>query len=380
LIIVRFAATNHQAPVRRSNVLRAIVSLTLFLSALCGCGENASAAVLTVEASADSVPGVSAQRLGVIVNDADPYSVATALYYVSRRGIPASNVIHVRIAFDRSAISSTEFESMRVQVAAQTPTNVQAYALSWVQPYRVDCMSITTAFAMGFDPSFCASGCALTRKSAYYNAHTRLPADSFGIFPTMSIAAPSIEQAKLLIDRGIASDGSHPVGTAYLVSSSDIARNVRAANYRAALNMRLDPIKAALVDLSTMHNRNDVMFYFVGAREVDHITSNRYLPGAVADHLTSTGGDLLHTRQMSSLRWIEAGVTGSYGAVVEPCAFAEKFPDPIVFMRFYLAGETLIEAYWKSVAMPGQGIFIGEPLARPFAIARNTAAHSEKQR
>ena len=36
-------------------------------------------------------------------------------------------------------------------------------------------------------------------------------------------------------------------------------------------------------------------------------------------------------------------------------------------MAHYLQGETLIEAYWKSVAMPGQGIFIGEPLARPFA-------------
>lgn len=32
----------------------------------------------------------------------------------------------------------------------------------------------------------------------------------------------------------------------------------------------------------------------------------------------------------------------------------------------YFGGETLIEAYWKSVISPGQGIFIGEPLARPF--------------
>jgi hypothetical protein len=32
-------------------------------------------------------------------------------------------------------------------------------------------------------------------------------------------------------------------------------------------------------------------------------------------------------------------------------------------MRRYLDGETLLEAYWKSVAMPGQGIFIGDPLA-----------------
>jgi hypothetical protein len=36
-------------------------------------------------------------------------------------------------------------------------------------------------------------------------------------------------------------------------------------------------------------------------------------------------------------------------------------------MAHYLQGETLLEAYWKSVAMPGQGIFVGDPLARPFA-------------
>jgi len=32
-----------------------------------------------------------------------------------------------------------------------------------------------------------------------------------------------------------------------------------------------------------------------------------------------------------------------------------------------LRGESLIEAYWKSVKMPGQGIFVGEPLVRPYA-------------
>jgi hypothetical protein len=32
--------------------------------------------------------------------------------------------------------------------------------------------------------------------------------------------------------------------------------------------------------------------------------------------------------------------------------------------------DTLLEAYWKSVAMPGRGLFIGEPLARPYAPAR----------
>jgi hypothetical protein len=86
----------------------------------------------------------------------------------------------------------------------------------------------------------------------------------------------------------------------------------------------------------------------------------------MADHLTSAGGALLDNGQMSSLKWLEAGATGSYGAVVEPCNFPQKFPVPAVAMAHYLQGETLIEAYWKSVLMPGQGIFIGEPLARPF--------------
>jgi hypothetical protein len=69
---------------------------------------------------------------------------------------------------------------------------------------------------------------------------------------------------------------------------------------------------------------------------------------------------------MSALRWLEAGATGSYGTVTEPCNFVDKFPRPNIVIDRYLNGETLLEAYWKSVAWPGQGVFIGEPLARPF--------------
>ncbi len=82
--------------------------------------------------------------------------------------------------------------------------------------------------------------------------------------------------------------------------------------------------------------------------------------------MTSTGGQLTDSSQMSSLAWLEAGATGSYGTVVEPCNLIEKFPIPQLVLLHYLGGDTLIEAYWKSVLQPGQGIFIGEPLARPF--------------
>jgi hypothetical protein len=52
--------------------------------------------------------------------------------------------------------------------------------------------------------------------------------------------------------------------------------------------------------------------------------------------------------------------------VAEPCNFTAKFPDPGLLLAYYRRGDTLIESYWRSVAMPGQGVFLGEPLARPW--------------
>jgi len=315
---------------------------------------------------------LTAADLGVVVNDADALSVATAQYYVQRRAIPDENVIHVRFAAGRLAMPVGEFDALRADVMRRTPAHVQAYALTWTQPYRVECMSITTAFAAGFAQAFCSQRCTATRWSPYYNSNAERPYDRFGLRPAMSIAASSVEAARELIDRGVESDGTQPRGRAYLVETSDLARNVRASSYTDATLLTNGAIPVEREE-SWLHDKQDVMFYFIGAARVTDLHSNRFLPGAVADHLTSFGGDLLGNRQMSSLRWLEAGATGSYGTVSEPCNLLGKFPNPGMVMKRYLAGETLIEAYWKSVAMPGQGLFIGEPLARPYGPPRNAA-------
>lgn len=130
--------------------------------------------------------------------------------------------------------------------------------------------------------------------------------------------------------------------------------------------------RVRILRADALRNANDVMVYVTGLATVEGLASNRFRPGAVADHLTSYGGQLTpagvptEAGQMSALRWLEGGATGSYGTVVEPCSITAKFPDPALLMLFYRRGDTLIEAYWRSVAMPGQGVFIGEPLARPW--------------
>lgn len=312
-------------------------------------------------------PGLSAEQLGVIINDDDPESVAIAAYYREKRGIPDANLIHVRFTPGHSSLTREAFINIKRNVDRKTPKHVQAYALTWTRPYRVDCMSITSAFAFGFDPAYCASTCKPTRPSPYFNSNASRPHATHAIRPTMNLAGTHVDEVKKLIDRGIASDGSNPAGTAYLVSTSDKARNVRAAGYGMLHAQMQRILPTQIVESNALENKPDVMFYFTGLPHVPSLLSNTFLPGAIADHLTSAGGELFGGSQMSSLRWLEAGATGSYGTVVEPCNFAAKFPAPAIVMTRYLQGETLIEAYWKSVLMPGQGLFIGEPLARPYA-------------
>ncbi|HYQ72953.1 MAG TPA: TIGR03790 family protein, partial [Gammaproteobacteria bacterium] len=165
---------------------------------------------------------------------------------------------------------------------------------------------------------------------------------------------------------GIEADASNPPGTAYLLSTTDKQRNTRARFYPGIRLLQSDRFRVEIIHTNQLQYRDDVMFYFTALARVPEIRTNRFLPGAIADHLTSAGGKLTGSRQMSSLRWLEAGATGSYGTVTEPCNFVQKFPRPNLVIDTYLNGETLLEAYWKSVEWPGQGVFIGEPLATPF--------------
>ena len=59
-------------------------------------------------------------------------------------------------------------------------------------------------------------------------------------------------------------------------------------------------------------------------------------------------------------------MSASYGTVTEPCAHPEKFPVASVLVKNYFIGNTALEAYAKSVRWPSQGVFVGDPLARPF--------------
>jgi uncharacterized protein (TIGR03790 family) len=349
----------------------------LAIAAVCACGaasaQPAASAATREELARVALPpvGLRARDLAVVVNDADPASLEVGRYYAAQRGIPAERVIHVRFTAGQEAMSFADFQRVRAVLDAKVGADVQAYALAWTRPWRVECMSVTAAFALGFDPAaYCAEGCVTTKVSPYFNSTSNAPFTDQHLRPAMMLAGTDVESVKRLIDRGVRSDESWPEGKAYLQNTSDGNRNVRAGSYERVMRVLGSAYPIEKVDGDALEGKADVMFHFTGSARVASMASNHFLDGAMADHLTSFGGMLSGSDQTSALEWLTDGATGSYGTALEPCNFRAKFPEVGIAMAHYLQGETLIEAYWKSVAMPGQGVFIGEPLARPFGGVR----------
>ncbi len=311
--------------------------------------------------------GLVPDDLAVIVNDDDPLSQQVGSYYQKARGIPAANMIHLKFKPGHSNLTKDEFLQLKSVIDRVTPDHVQAYAVAWTNPYRVGCMSLTSALAFGYDESYCSQKCGPTAASPYFNSLSVNPTIDHKLRPSMMLAGTNFEIVKSLIDRGIESDHSFPTGRAYLLSTPDRLRSVRSIYFEQTAKELEDVFPIEIMETESITDRQDVLFYFTGLVQVPNLQTLGFLPGALADHLTSTGGQLTDSKQMSSLRWLEAGATASYGTVVEPCNHPQKFPFPGIAMFHYSTGATALEAYWKSVAWPGEGVFIGEPLARPFA-------------
>jgi len=309
---------------------------------------------------------ISNQTLALLVNKSDPESLEIAEYYKRIRQIPEKNVFYVNFQSTGHSLSKAAFKQVYRHLEPQLSENIQGLVLAWRKPWRVGCMSITSAFSLGYDEAYCARGCKLTQAVAYFDSLSRSPYSDYSIRPSMLLSANSVSAVKRLIDRGVSADFSRPLGTAYLVQTRDKLRNVRSATYPLIKSNLSGLLNVEWLRVDSISERSDIMFYFTGAKQVKGIYDNAYLPGAIADHLTSTGGYLFGGKQMSILEWLDAGATGTYGTVVEPCNFTQKFPEPGVVMLNYLMGSTLLEAYWKSVKMPGQGLFVGEPLATPY--------------
>lgn len=364
--------------------LRSLVSCLLLVA--CGGGGGSSSAPAPAPGPNTRLllelpsAGLQPAQLAIVIADGDPVSEAMALAYQRARGVPAANLIRVPVDSSTPVISAEAFNAMRAAVEARLPAGVQATLLAWSAPSRVrgaNCsMSITSAMAFGYRAGFCDPACLQTATSPLYDSESTRPLDDLGLRPSMLLARGSAAAAQTLIDRGLAAEASHPSGQGYLLRTSDVPRSVRypdfaplPAAWAGAFSLTyLDNSAGQAVD--ALRDVDNLLLYFTGLPRVPNLERVGFRPGALADSLTSFGGQLPDGNgQMPVTAWLDAGASASYGTVEEPCNFVEKFPRASVLIDHYWRGATALEAYWKSVQWPGQGLFVGDPLARPFAEA-----------
>lgn len=315
---------------------------------------------------------LTVRELGLVINMDDPYSVQVGEYYAKARKIPDDQILRVRLPV-RGELTVAEFDAFRQQVDAFFGEQTQALALAWRLPYAVGCNSLPGALALGYDAKLCSQTCAPTRPSLYFGSDTTRPYIDYRMRLSMLLASRDVKGAKALIDRGVKADNTlglkgGPSAHVHFVTTSDAIRSQRQLLFPPAGKLPQVGVEVFLDKTEALRDAERVLVYLTGRTHVDWLDTVDFLPGALGDHLTSFGGVLDRPHgQMTVLSWIDAGVTASYGTTSEPCAHLQKFPNPQALVLFYAQGATAIEAYWKSVAWPQQGLFVGEPLAAPFS-------------
>ncbi len=137
------------------------------------------------------------EELAILVNANDPASVELGDYYRTQRGIPQKNVISLSLTV-QNVMPVSEFTTAKAAIDGSIDATIQGFVIAWTKPYRTDCMSVTSAFALGYDKKYCntsGSGCGATASIGYFDSDSVAPRGDFQVMPTMMLAAKDVDTA-----------------------------------------------------------------------------------------------------------------------------------------------------------------------------------------
>ena len=338
--------------------------------------------------------GESGLNVIVVVNQNSSNSLQLGNDYCERRGVPPQNLFRMTgwtggpVNWQQSDFTNFLLNPLLAMISSRALTHqADIILLSMDIPYRVfgdgnlsdSENSTTSALFYGFKtntapPSGLPDTCSLPTDSTNSYAYSELPfalaqpqTAVTNAFLAMMLTDTNLAQAEATLAGGLAGDSTFPPETVYLEKTSDAARNVRFVLFDNAVQ----ECRARGDDAVTRTNSD--FTGFVNALGLDTglylfpLSASAFVPGAVADNLTSFGGFIFESAgQTTLLAFLEAGACASYGTIVEPCNYTYKFPDPMVYF-YQNRGFCLAEAYYQSLPNPYQGLMVGEPLSAPFA-------------
>ena len=341
---------------------------------------------------------VGPHELLVLVNGASEDSKVVASVFVKLRQVPSQNVVHLdlgsSVSVDPPKMSVDEFNKLIRDPAldAMKKRGIDDHILAWIYsvdfPTRVDTepkMSIQgITFTKGKVPplveikrglykSALFGGPDRPRGVAHYPQTFDFSRESLRSdmpVPSMLLGysgkrGNSVAKIRDYLKKGVLSDGTSPSGKVYFVKSDDIRSRCREWEYEAAVaELKQYGVEAVIVDRFPGTGLR-VIGLSSGKASVIPANSGPYLPGCMAEHLTSLGGVFHSAGQTKLSAWLESGATASSGTATEPYAQWTKFPHARFYVH-YASGCTMIESFYQSLRCPLQILLVGEPLACPW--------------
>ena len=182
------------------------------------------------------------------------------------------------------------------------------------------------------------------------------------------------EELKNYLARSRNADGTRPTGTVYLDANVDVRGTTRSGRFLGTSN-ELAGLGIPSMILTgnpspySITNKPDILGAMMGAASPEVPAGSYYLPGSIAESLTSWSGIMDNTGigQFRMSQHLGVGVAGTSGTVTEPFAIESKFPTSRMHAH-YARGATLGEAFQFSVWTPYHLLIMGDALCRPGAI------------
>ncbi len=326
--------------------------------------------------------GGSGLNTAVVINRGSSNSLALGNYFCERRQVPPQNVLYLNWTNGNNSWTGGDFQTnlldpLLAMLAANQLTNqIFDVALSMDIPFQTilgdgSVNSTTSALFYGVKsnsgPSWLGSTNSYAASEQPFAQAPPASAPGYSFLATM-LTDNTLAGAQQLVDQGVNSDGTFPSQLVVLAKSSDPLRNIRYSEFdNAIFNTRLcGNYFVARTNSDNPYGQTNLLGYETGLANFS-VSPGMFVPGAMADSLTSFGGIIFGPNgQTTLLAFTEAGAAGSYGTVVEPSPSLDKFPNPQAY--FYQArGFSLAECYYQSLNEPYEGLIVGEPLAAPFA-------------
>lgn len=377
----------------------------------------AAATWLVAITSAEVRAGGGPENIFLVVNGRSWSSQTVANHYVRLRKIPAPNVFYLDWPGDNESI---DVETFRTKFLTPILTEIErrdigdhidyvVYSTDF--PWAVDCAVETKGQQVPqyLTPTASLNGLtflyqdvmarkldflALDANKYFRPLHPRQPPESHGfrswygwgkdgslleaggerylLSMMLGVATGrgmSTQDIVRNLTRSVGADFTKPTGTIYYARNEDVRSKTRqdlffpAVDFLATLKVRAEIVNGILPE-----RKADVMGAMIGAEQFDwEKAGSRVRPGAIVEHLTSTGGVMVEGAGQAPLTWnLLAGAAGASGAVTEPFAIPQKFPNAFIHAH-YARGCSLAEAFYQAINGPYQMLIVGDPLCRPWA-------------